>query len=62
MMNTPSRYVLDFRLLQCYLFLQNAWTGLDGSATTREFLLMALADLDAILIRATFTKDTDEAR
>lgn len=44
------------------VFVQNAWTALDGSATTREFLLMALADLDAILIRATFTRDTDEAR
>nr|XP_022341960.1 basement membrane-specific heparan sulfate proteoglycan core protein-like isoform X4 [Crassostrea virginica] len=51
--NTPTSYRVPFT--------ENAWTGLDGSATTREFLLMALADLDAILIRATFTKDTDEA-
>ncbi|XP_034337833.2 basement membrane-specific heparan sulfate proteoglycan core protein isoform X5 [Magallana gigas] len=51
--NTPSSYRVPFT--------ENAWTALDGSATTREFLLMALADLDAILIRATFTRDTDEA-
>lgn len=51
-------------ILSVYIlvFVQNAWTALDGSATSREFLLMALADLDAILIRATFTRDTDEAR
>ncbi|XP_061163155.1 basement membrane-specific heparan sulfate proteoglycan core protein-like [Saccostrea echinata] len=51
--NTPSSYRVPFT--------ENAWTGLDGSSTSREFLLMALADLDAILIRATFTRETDQA-
>ncbi|XP_056009495.1 basement membrane-specific heparan sulfate proteoglycan core protein-like isoform X3 [Ostrea edulis] len=51
--NTPMSYRVPFT--------ENAWTGLDGAATSREFLLMALADLNAILIRATFTKDTDQS-
>ena len=37
------------------------WTRPDGEPATREFLLMALADIDALLIRATFTRDTDSA-
>ncbi|ESO88858.1 hypothetical protein LOTGIDRAFT_125410, partial [Lottia gigantea] len=44
---------------QISLFEQN-WFRMDGQPATREFLLMALADLDAILIRASYTEETDE--
>ncbi|KAK6175562.1 hypothetical protein SNE40_014001 [Patella caerulea] len=45
---------------QIQLFEKN-WFRMDGQEATREHLLMALADLDAILIRATYTETTDEA-
>ncbi|XP_067659130.1 basement membrane-specific heparan sulfate proteoglycan core protein-like isoform X2 [Haliotis asinina] len=40
---------------------EQQWYRLDGDPAMREFLLMALADLDYILIRATYTESTDEA-
>ncbi|XP_021372607.1 basement membrane-specific heparan sulfate proteoglycan core protein-like isoform X2 [Mizuhopecten yessoensis] len=51
--NKPESYSVKF--------YEASWTRLDGQPATREFLMMALADLDAILIRATFTRTTDQA-
>ncbi|CAL1546871.1 unnamed protein product [Lymnaea stagnalis] len=42
-------------------FIETEWYRADGLRTTREHLLMALADLDYILIRATHLVDTDES-
>ncbi|KAK3104524.1 hypothetical protein FSP39_004009 [Pinctada imbricata] len=42
-------------------FYESEWVRMNGQPATRELLLMALADLDSIKIRATFTKDTDQA-
>ncbi|XP_042199708.1 basement membrane-specific heparan sulfate proteoglycan core protein [Callorhinchus milii] len=39
------------------VFKEQLWKRPDGQAATREHLLMVLADLDEILIRATFTTD-----
>ncbi|XP_069115040.1 basement membrane-specific heparan sulfate proteoglycan core protein-like isoform X2 [Argopecten irradians] len=51
--NKPESYSIKF--------YEGSWTRLDGQPATREFLMMALADLDSILIRATFTSTTDQA-
>ena len=40
---------------------EDSWMRTDGLLINREHLLMALADVDFILIRATDTKDTTEA-
>lgn len=40
--------------------LEQYWQRNDGKAADREHLLMALADLDAILIKATYTTNTEE--
>ncbi|XP_048238836.1 basement membrane-specific heparan sulfate proteoglycan core protein-like isoform X2 [Haliotis rufescens] len=40
---------------------EQQWYRLDGEQAMREFLLMALADLDYILIRGTYSESTDEA-
>ncbi|XP_041377591.1 basement membrane-specific heparan sulfate proteoglycan core protein-like isoform X3 [Gigantopelta aegis] len=45
---------------QIPMYEQN-WFRLEGQPVTREFLLMTLADVDSILIRATYTDTTDEA-
>ncbi|CAG5123328.1 unnamed protein product, partial [Candidula unifasciata] len=37
------------------------WVRMDGEPATREHLLMALADLDFILIRAAHSRETEEA-
>ena len=41
--------------------LEQYWQRVDGQATDREHLLMALAELDNILIKATYTTNTQEA-
>ncbi|BFZ23346.1 hypothetical protein BsWGS_26385 [Bradybaena similaris] len=41
--------------------IETQWVRMDGEPATREHLLMALADLDFILIRATHTRETEEA-
>lgn len=41
--------------------LEQYWQRSDGQNTDREHLLMALADLKAILIKATYTTNTREA-
>ncbi|XP_076086554.1 basement membrane-specific heparan sulfate proteoglycan core protein-like isoform X4 [Mytilus galloprovincialis] len=51
--NTPAVYKVPL--------YEQFWTRPDGEPATREFLLMALADVSALLIRATFTRDTDSA-
>ncbi|XP_071839760.1 basement membrane-specific heparan sulfate proteoglycan core protein-like isoform X3 [Apostichopus japonicus] len=40
-------------------FFEQYWTRMDGQPATREFLLMALADLDFILIRATYSSQPE---
>ncbi|XP_075928964.1 basement membrane-specific heparan sulfate proteoglycan core protein isoform X5 [Petromyzon marinus] len=40
---------------------ESYWQRLDGQPATREHLLMALADVDAILVRASFSTDTTSA-
>ena len=42
------------------VWLQTDWVRMDGEPATREHLMMALADLDYLLIRATYTQTTDE--
>ena len=44
-----------------YFIFQQNWFRMEGQPVTREFLLMTLADVDSILIRATYTDTTDEA-
>ncbi|XP_069692113.1 basement membrane-specific heparan sulfate proteoglycan core protein isoform X26 [Periplaneta americana] len=41
--------------------LEQFWQRHDGQSTNREHLLMALADVEAILIKATYTTNTREA-
>lgn len=42
--------------------LQSAWRRADGQPCTREHLLMALADISAFMIRATYADNVDESR
>ena len=45
----------------CYLFVvQNYWQRADGQTVPRDQLMMVLANLDRILIKATYTGDTRE--
>lgn len=41
--------------------LEQHWQRADGQKADREHLLMTLADLKAILIKATYTTNTREA-
>lgn len=41
--------------------LEQFWQRHDGQAANREHLLMALADLEGIYIKATYTTNTREA-
>ncbi|XP_054251094.1 basement membrane-specific heparan sulfate proteoglycan core protein [Indicator indicator] len=43
-------------------FREHAWRRADGHGATREHLLMALADLDLFLIRATYWERQEESR
>ena len=40
---------------------ENEWQREDGRSADREHLLMVLADLDRILIKATYSARTQEA-
>ncbi|CAJ0931798.1 unnamed protein product, partial [Mesorhabditis belari] len=42
-------------------FFEDRWQRTDGGAATREHLLMALADLDTVLIKATYNDDPNGA-
>jgi hypothetical protein len=46
--------------LSCYL--QQHWLRSDGSQATREDLMMVLANLDYIIIKAKYAEDTDTSR
>ncbi|KAK3801367.1 hypothetical protein RRG08_059069 [Elysia crispata] len=41
--------------------IESEWYREDGSPLSRSYMLMALADIDYIHIRSTFTRDTDES-
>jgi hypothetical protein len=41
--------------------LEQYWQRHDGQSTNREHLIMALADVEAIHIKATYTTNTREA-
>jgi hypothetical protein len=41
--------------------LEQYWQRQDGQSTNREHLIMALADVEAILVKATYTTNTREA-
>ncbi|XP_012944719.1 basement membrane-specific heparan sulfate proteoglycan core protein [Aplysia californica] len=41
-------------------FIETEWMRVDGESATREHLLMALADLDFILVRASYANEIDE--
>ena len=43
-----------------YAIPQQYWRRPDGSAATREHLMMALADLKYVMVKATYTGDTAE--
>ncbi|XP_034609571.1 basement membrane-specific heparan sulfate proteoglycan core protein [Trachemys scripta elegans] len=51
---TPTRFTVPFR--------ERAWRRADGQAATREHLLMALADIDLFMIRASYTDRPAESR
>ncbi|GFO45203.1 basement membrane-specific heparan sulfate proteoglycan core protein, partial [Plakobranchus ocellatus] len=42
-------------------FIESQWSTPDGQRVMRQFFLMALADIEYILVRATFTQETEEA-
>ena len=42
--------------------MQQHWERVDGSASTREHLMMLLADLKSIRIKAKYAEDTSETR
>ena len=44
-----------------WLLFQQYWQRLDGLQTTREHMLMALADLDYVMVKATYTGSTQES-
>ncbi|XP_075461950.1 basement membrane-specific heparan sulfate proteoglycan core protein isoform X3 [Ascaphus truei] len=44
------------------LFREHAWRRADGQDATREHLLMALADIDLLMIRASYTERMSESR
>uniref|UniRef100_A0A3P8WN31 Heparan sulfate proteoglycan 2 n=1 Tax=Cynoglossus semilaevis TaxID=244447 RepID=A0A3P8WN31_CYNSE len=43
------------------VFRESAWRRADGQPCTREHLLMALADISAFMIRATYADNVDES-
>ncbi|XP_076397846.1 terribly reduced optic lobes isoform X10 [Megachile rotundata] len=51
--NTPQTFTVPL--------LEQHWQRTDGTQADREHLLMALADISAIRIKATYTTHTDEA-
>ncbi|KAH1175877.1 hypothetical protein KIL84_022402, partial [Mauremys mutica] len=51
---TPTRFTVPFR--------ERAWRRADGQDATREHLLMALADIDHFMIRASYTDRPAESR
>uniref|UniRef100_A0A8C3FNL1 Heparan sulfate proteoglycan 2 n=1 Tax=Chrysemys picta bellii TaxID=8478 RepID=A0A8C3FNL1_CHRPI len=51
---TPTRFTVPFR--------ERAWRRADGQDATREHLLMALADIDLFMIRASYTDRPAESR
>ncbi|XP_017764583.1 PREDICTED: basement membrane-specific heparan sulfate proteoglycan core protein-like isoform X4 [Eufriesea mexicana] len=51
--NTPQTFTVPL--------LEQYWQRNDGTQADREHLLMALADIRAIMIKATYTTHTDEA-
>lgn len=44
------------------LWPQRAWRRADGRDATREHLLMALADVDLFMIRASYSDHQEESR
>ncbi|XP_056651604.1 basement membrane-specific heparan sulfate proteoglycan core protein isoform X6 [Monodelphis domestica] len=50
----PSTFSVPFR--------EHAWRRADGQPATREHLLMALADIDVIMIRASYAESQVESR
>ncbi|XP_077167850.1 basement membrane-specific heparan sulfate proteoglycan core protein isoform X5 [Paroedura picta] len=51
---TPSTFTVPFR--------EQAWRRPDGQNATREHLLMALADIDVFMIRASYSERPSESR
>ncbi|XP_075802672.1 basement membrane-specific heparan sulfate proteoglycan core protein isoform X4 [Microtus pennsylvanicus] len=50
----PTNFIVPFR--------EQAWQRSDGQPATREHLLMALADIDILLIQASYTQHPAESR
>ncbi|XP_053136681.1 basement membrane-specific heparan sulfate proteoglycan core protein isoform X4 [Hemicordylus capensis] len=50
----PTTFTVPFR--------EQAWRRADGQAATREHLLMALADVDVLMIRASYSERPAESR
>ena len=55
---TPQRQPISFEVR----LTEDAWTRQDRTPATREHLMMALADLDYIMIKNTYTASTAETR
>lgn len=53
----------DFNTQQTFTvpLLEEYWQREDGTKADRQYLLVALADVKAIRIKATYTTHTDEA-
>lgn len=49
-------------LVTAGLCQQRAWRRADGRDATREHLLMALADIDVLMIRASYSEQPTESR
>lgn len=54
--------VIGVTLSLCASGCQSAWRRADGQPCTREHLLMALADVSAFMIRATYADNMAESR
>ncbi|XP_043356008.1 basement membrane-specific heparan sulfate proteoglycan core protein isoform X9 [Dermochelys coriacea] len=54
LLGTPTRFTVPFR--------ERAWRRADGQDATREHLLMALADIDLFMIRASYMDRPAESR
>jgi len=48
--------------MMCCVSVQQHWERVDGNEATREHLMMLLADLKSIRIKAKYSEDTTETR
>lgn len=61
-MSPPSQIGVGDTAVTPWLCPQRAWRRADGRDATREHLLMALADIDLFMIRASYSDQPEESR